>query len=92
MMLRVDAIDAVRCLAGVCTQWHRDRYLARSIVTYVGNAGTEWAEDGGVSLWHLQRGGTNAQRVAGDGWVRSAKVPIPAHLTPVMFLRCGVVL
>jgi len=60
--------------AGVCTQWHRDRYLARSIVTYVGNAGTEWAEDGGVSLWHLQRGGTNAQRVAGDGWVRSAKV------------------
>mgnify|MGYP001296642769 CR=1 FL=1 len=42
-----------------CSRWHQDKYVARAIVSYTGEAGTEYTDNSNVDFWELKNYGNN---------------------------------
>ena len=42
-----------------CIRWHQDSYVSRAIVSYTGQAGTEYTSAENVDFWELENGGDN---------------------------------
>lgn len=45
---------------GPCSRWHQDNYVARAIVSYTGDAATNYTADANVDFWELVNCGNNA--------------------------------
>jgi hypothetical protein len=58
---------------GICSRWHRDRYVGRAIVTYNSHA-TQYTADKNVDFWELENCGNNKCIIRDTGEIQNVGV------------------